>query len=307
MTLCYTVPKERDGVKIQNVLRRDLGLSATMIRRLKTVSGIFVDGNPVYTNYILSHGEEISVDITAAEPECDIVPQDGELHVIYEDDGILAANKPAGIITHPSRAQYMDSLSNYVSGYLQKRCSDGRCHSVNRLDRGTSGVVLFAKNSYMMDKCAKALKDGSAFKEYTAVVYGHMNGISGTIDLPIYRPDPRDIKRITDPKGQRAITHYFVEKLGYINSLPVSVLRLRLETGRTHQIRVHCCAVGHPLLGDNMYFDSQSESLSRFLGLSSQLLHAHKLSFTHPLASKPILITAPIVRSDMLLALDSIE
>lgn len=299
MKLVYRLPPEMGGRKLQSVLRGDMKISASLVRRLKAAGGIFVDGNPQYTNFILSGGEEITADISAAEPDCDIVPQPGPLEILYEDEGILALNKDSGTLTHPSRAQYMDTLSNYAAFYLEKEYGDYRCHSVNRLDRGTSGAVLFSKNAYFMDRCAYALGRPDAFKEYTAVCIGHFAEKEGTIDLPIFRPDSRDIIRTVDGRGQRAVTHFKAVFEGEVLGEAVSVVQLRLETGRTHQIRVHLNHIGHPILGDNMYFSPLSKEISQKLDMFSQALHAGKMGFTHPLSGSFITIAAPVNRDDM--------
>ena len=299
MVLSYRVP---DGIsrKLSGVLSSEMELSSTMIRRLKRVQGIFVDGVPRYTNYVLSGGETVTVDLSLAEPPCDIVPQDGEVNIIFENDGILAVNKLPGMLTHPSRAQYTDTLANFVSGYLERSCGDMRCHPVNRLDRGTSGIVLFSKNSHYMDRAISSLKAENAYKKYLAVVLGAFDEPDGTIDLPIFRPDARDIKRIVDERGQHAVTHYHTVAVSEICDVRVSLLSLVLETGRTHQIRVHCSHLGHPILGDRLYFSEGSASLSQSLGFCDQLLHASELGFTDPVSGNFLALHADITRSDML-------
>lgn len=299
MILKFKVPACRQGVKISQVLRGDMGLSAAIVRRLKLAGGIYVDGESVFTNFILSAGQEIEVDIMSAEPPCGIVPESGRVDILYEDGGLLALNKPAGIITHPSRAQYLGSLSNYAAGYLENTRGDGRCHCVNRLDRGTSGAVLFAKNSFMAQKCAAALKMPDSHKHYTALAYGRPQEDSGVIRLPIYRPDSRDIMRTVHEDGQNAVTHYKVLRTFSVLGETVSLLFFRLDTGRTHQIRVHCKAAGFPLLGDKMYCTESSSALSEKLGIFSQALHCRSLSFTHPISGSRIVIDAPILRDDM--------
>lgn len=304
MILSYRVPAEDSGRKVQSVLRKDMHLSAALVRRLKLVHGIFVNDVPVYTNHILCAGDTVTADVTMAEQPSDLVPQISPLEIIFENDGIIAVNKASGIITHPSRAQYTDTLANYVSGYLEKTCGDGRCHAVNRLDRGTSGIVLFARNSYIMERCVAALRDNNAQKEYIAIVYGVFDDTEGIVDMPISRPDPRDIRREATPDGQAAVTRYKTLTTGLLNGEPVSVISLILETGRTHQIRVHCLHTGHPVLGDRIYHTVQSKLLSDTLGLSSQALHARTLVFTEPVENKHLTLNAEINRADMRALLD---
>lgn len=299
MILRHTVSKSDGGVRVLTVLRRDMGLSSSMVRRLKRCRGIKVDGIDRYVTYVLSGGETVEADISAAEPDCDIIPQKGDVAVIYENDGYLVVNKPTGQLTHPSRAQYKNTLSNYVAGYLLEKYGDGRCHSVNRLDRGTSGAVLFAKNSYYMEKCAAALKEPTAQKAYTAIVLGALPENEGTVDAPIFRPDSRDMRRTVHRDGQRAITHYKVKNVLEIDGETVSVVNLRLETGRTHQIRVHMLHLGCPILGDRIYNTAASRSLSEKLGIEYQALHAHLLRFRDPISGEILSHTAEITREDM--------
>ena len=193
--------------------------------------GIRVDGRDVYTDYMVAPGETVELDISSAEPECDIVPENGSLDVLYEDAGLIAVNKPAGLITHPSRARYTGTLANFVAGYLQDKTGDARCHAVNRLDRDTSGIVLFAENSHMKALASQALGAPEAEKEYRALVWGVFDPPGGVIDSPIKRLHERDMLRGVAPDGQKAVTHY--ETLGIFEAegVRVSLLRLVLETG----------------------------------------------------------------------------
>jgi 23S rRNA pseudouridine1911/1915/1917 synthase len=285
-------------------------VSATLTRRLKAAGAISVSGALVFTDYKLSPGETLSVDITAAEPLCDCLPEKGNLEILFENEGLLAVNKPAGIIVHPSRSKNSGTLLNFAAGYLgtQKADSTGLCereegeatpiltaapcHGVNRLDRDTSGVVLIAKNSYMKALASKALSESSAVKEYLALVYGAMQE-NGVIDAPIRRLMERNMLRITSQDGQRAVTHYEPIKIISAGDSSATLLRLRLETGRTHQIRVHCLHAGHPVLGDRLYCTDESRKASQAFGVEAQALHAHKLAFEEPLSGNPVEITAP--------------
>ena len=299
MILSYTVPESGEGRTVYSILRREFDASAALVRRLKQCGGVFVDGVPAYTVRRLVPGEVVTADISAAEPPCDIEPEDGPPDVIYEDDGLIAVNKPAGMIVHPSRARFTGTQANYVAGYLLKNGEAPVCHAVNRIDRDTSGVVLYSKNSYMKARASASLASGGAHKEYLALVCGAPPEAAGTIDLPIKRLTEGDMFRAVAPDGQRAVTHY--ELLGTAQTAygAVSLLRFRLETGRTHQIRVHCLALGMPILGDGLYSSDESKALSTQLGLTAQQLHAHRLSFTEPLSGRALNLTAEIVRADM--------
>ncbi|MCL2392693.1 MAG: RluA family pseudouridine synthase [Oscillospiraceae bacterium] len=308
MLLTYIVSHADNDKTVYSVLRRELRISATMLRRLKKADAIVVSGKSVFTNYKLSAGEVVEVDISAAEPLCDNLPEDGKVDVLFENDGLLAVNKPSGILVHPSRARHTGTLSNFVAGYLQDKRAvylsghfktdepahgiDPSCHAVNRLDRDTSGVVLFAKNSYMKSLASDALSSPDTKKEYLALTFGEMPE-RGVIDAPIIRFEERNMLRIVSPEGQRAVTYF--ETLGIIGAgeRSFSLVKLRLETGRTHQIRVHCLHIGHPILGDRLYSSDQSSALSRDLGVETQALHAQTLAFSEPLTGQRIEIRAP--------------
>jgi 23S rRNA pseudouridine1911/1915/1917 synthase len=292
MLLNYTASESDAGRKVYHVMRRELMISDTLTRRLKQAGAIFADGMPVFTDRRLAAGETLSVDIAAAEPVCDIVPEQGSLEILYEDSGLVAVNKLPGVLTHPSHARYTGTLSNFVAGYLLEKTGDGRCHAVNRLDRDTSGVVLFAKNSYMKARAIEALAAADAVKEYLALVAGAMEESSGTVDLPIRRLKEGDMLRVVAPDGQRAVTRYETISVKRFGGDAVSVLRLRLETGRTHQIRVHCLALGHPVLGDSLYASDASRALSARLGIATQALRACTLTFTEPISHQKLLLTA---------------
>ena len=303
MIISYTATEYDTGRKVYSIMRRELRVSAALTRRLKTVGAISVSGAPVFTDYRLTPGEIVNVDVGAAEPPCDNMPEHGELDVLFENEGLLAVNKPMGMLVHPSRSKNTGTLANHVAGYLETGGSArylteelsprGTSHVVNRLDRDTSGVVLFAKNSYMKSLAVAALADTAALKEYLAIVSGEMPR-GGVMDAPISRPDERNMLRVVSPDGQRAVTHYeTVDVRGTTDGCAVSLVRLRLETGRTHQIRVHCLHSGHPVLGDKLYSTEDSRELSGKLGITTQALHARRLGFTEPLSRQYMEIEAP--------------
>ena len=299
MILTYNVTEKHDKKTLLMLLRKEMRLSAGMVRRLKAVQGIFVNGKPVYTNFTVSTGDVVTADIGAAEPECDIVPEDGDVSVLFENEGLLAVNKPAGLIVHPTHSRYTGTLSNFVAGYLLKTTGSAVCHAVNRLDRDTSGVVLFSKNSHYKDLAGQALADDSASKEYLALVHGFFDEPRGTIDAPIKRLEEMKLLRVIAQDGQQAVTHYEVLKSGTVCGCDVTLLRLRLETGRTHQIRVHTLSIGHPILGDKMYCTKDSAACSEKLFLDTQSLHAETLSFIDPVSNKAVSVAAPITREGM--------
>lgn len=302
MTLEYIVPAGEHGITVLSVLRRRMLLSASLVRRLKSAQGIFVDGETRYTNYVLSEGERVHIDLSGIEEPCSIVPEKGDLDIIYEDDHFLAVNKPYGVLTHPSRAKYTGTLANFAAEYIFSG-GGAACHAVNRLDRDTSGVVLFAKSAHMKDLASKALKNENSCKEYYAAVFSAPTPESGKWDGPIMRKEPQNMLRIISPDGQPALTHYSTAA----SDGEISILRLRIMTGRTHQIRVHSLAAGCPVLGDTLYYTDASRAVSERLSLSAQCLHAFRLDFEHPLTGKMINLRAPITRDDMIFAAKNIN
>jgi len=326
MKLRYTAQEKDKSRTVHSVMRKELEISATMMRRLKKADAISVSGKSVFTNYKLAPREVVEIDIIAAEEPCGNLPEFGEIEVLFENEGLLAINKPPGMLVHPSRSRYTGTLSNFVAGYLEAQ-GGSFCHAVNRLDRDTSGIVLFAKNSYMKALASTALSAADASKQYFALVSGEMPE-SGTIAVPIKRFEERNMLRVPSPDGQRAVTHFDTARVFAVDGemqaggrvsplkdgeeLPeefcFSLVKFRLETGRTHQIRVHCLHSGHPILGDKLYCDSKSQFISQALGITVQVLHAGRLSFTDPITKKYIEIKAPwhpknfpcILKRDML-------
>lgn len=296
MLLERHIGPSEDGTELKALMKNGMKLSSTMIKRLKAAQGIYVNGLPVYTNYICRTDDLVCLDISAAEPALEVVAEHGDISILYEDDIFIAVNKPAGMLSHPSRAQFTGSLMGYVAGYLSESGSPA-CHALNRLDRLTSGIVLFAKSSYAKALSLSAMQ--GAEKVYLAIAFGRFEDNSGVIDLPIKRITSGRMERCVAPDGARAITHYELLDSLRLNGSELSLLSLKLKTGRTHQLRVHCASLGHPLLGDQIYCTAQSKALSDELGLRGQLLHAQSLRFTHPVSGKPVNILCPVTRADM--------
>ena len=292
MILEHRVTREEEGVALLLILRRSMGLSGAAVRALKRNGGLHVDGVPQFTIYRVKAGELVTADVTLAERDGDNLPEVGPLEILWEDEGLIAVNKPPGLIVHPSHAKFTGTLANFVAGYLEQSGQRPICHVVNRLDRDTSGVVLFAKNAHMKAKASGALK--TAEKRYAALVLGALTPPEGVIDLPIRRCQPRDMRRIVAEDGKRAVTRYRTVAKGILQGQLCSALELILETGRTHQIRVHTLAQDAPLLGDPLYFTAQSRAVSAALGLGRQLLHSHRLVFCHPMTGARVSIDAPI-------------
>ena len=283
MKLTLKISENDAGRVLKRVLRDRLCLSTAMLRRAKTDGQILLNGKNVFVTAAVTAGDIIEVYFP--EEETDFPAEAGPVSVLWEDEYFIAADKPAGIITHPTHSRCSGTLANFVLFYSLANGGAG-CHAVNRLDRDTGGIILFAKNAY-----AKSVASAITYeKTYLAVVYGCPADDSGTIDLPIKRANDIDMRRITAPDGAPSLTHYRV--LERHNGF--SLVQLRLETGRTHQIRVHMSALGHPLLGDRLYGSDASLALSETLAIPHQLLHAAGLRFRHPVSGEEVsLVSAP--------------
>lgn len=224
---------------------------------------------------LLQTGDIVEVNLDFEEESENIIPTQMNLNIVFEDDGLLILNKPAGIAVHPSILHYDDSLSNGVKFYFDSIGLKRKIRPVNRLDLNTSGLIVFAKNEYVQECLIQQMNTHIFKKEYIAIVQGHFDKPSGTINLPIARKDNSIIERCVSSNGQEAITNYCV-----LNEFEnYSIVKCSLKTGRTHQIRVHMSAVGHPLLGDTLY------GISSHL-INRQSLHSYKISFVHPISHK---------------------
>ena len=283
MILTYTILDGDTYQNVKEVLRAYFKISERLLLRLKNTKNILLNGTPTYISNSVSVGDEIQVIIDFIENNDNIVPTEMDLDIIYEDDCYLVINKPAHIAVHPSMLHFDNSLSNGVRFYFDSINLQKKIRPVNRLDKDTSGIVVFAKNEYIQECLVSQMKSKDMKKTYIAVCEGIFEEKSGTINLPIARKPGSIIERFVDESGDQAITHYEV-----LNELEdISVVKCALETGRTHQIRVHLSHLGHPILGDTLY-GKKNDLVSR------QLLHAYKLEFIHPISRKPVSFIAPI-------------
>ena len=292
MILRYTAGERDDGRKLYYVLRDELQISATLLRRMKRLQAISVNGEPAFTDRRLRPGETVTADVSAAEPPCGLIPEAGELSVLREDEGMLAVNKSPGILTHPTHARNTGTLLNAAAGYLAARGEPPVCHAVNRLDRDTSGVTVLAKNSYMKAFLAAELAEGG--KEYLALVLLGPPTDEGVADMPIGREEPPGMRRFVTGSGQRAVTRWRV----LARREGAALVSLALETGRTHQIRVHMAALGCPVLGDRLYATADSAALSERMGIARQALHARSLRYYDRLTGRETTLTAPVTRPE---------
>ena len=264
--------------RLSSFLLEELKLSAGLMNRLKWGDSLRVNGVPQRTNYPVQPGDIITVALAEETPE--YPAEDGELSILYEDDAVLAVDKPAGMLIHPSRAKNTGTLANFVAGYYRKTGQNCAFHPMTRLDRDTFGIVLLAKNAHIHT----LLQSGGAAKTYHALVYGVPSADSGTIDAPIARRPLPSLLRYVNQDGKPSVTQWRVlERRG-----KVCMLSLRPVTGRTHQLRVHCAYMGFPILGDPQYGSPESQAFSAELGLAHQMLCAKELKFIHPLTGEPM-------------------
>lgn len=280
----------REG-KLLSFLRGELRLSSGLCKRLKYEHAFAVNGTAVYTDYRVRPGDVITVQLAEEPPEYPAEP--GALDILYEDDMLLAVDKPAGLMVHPSAARDTGTLANRVIWYYQSTGQACRFHPVTRLDRDTLGVVLLAKHAHAHALLMQQLQAGALHKTYQAWVWGAPPADSGEIDAPIHRPDPLRMLRCVDPAGKPARTGYRVLRREGDRTL----LELTPYTGRTHQLRLHCLHMGCPILGDPQYATAESAAQNAALGLQTQQLCAVQLALTHPITGQPLLLRSARVLS----------
>ena len=272
---------KRSG-RLSSFLREEMEMSAGLMNRLKWQDKLYVNGVPQHTDYPVAPGDVITVPLE--EPEPQYPAQEGSLTILYEDEHILAVDKPAGMLIHPSRSQFTDTLANFVAGYYQKTGQAAAFHPVTRLDRDTFGVVLLGKNSHIH----ALLSQNPLEKTYEALVYGGPAQGEGVIDAPIARRPLPSLLRQVSPEGKPSLTRYRVLS----RQEKTAVLALTPVTGRTHQLRVHCAYMGFPIVGDPQYGSPESQAFSREMGAASQLLCAKILRFYHPITKAPVEIAS---------------
>ena len=274
MILREVVAAEDAGRKIKFFVRGKMGVSYGQFSSLKMREGLRVNGEAVHANHVLAEGEVVEV-VIEEQSTSDIVPDYAPVNVVYEDDDILIIDKPAPLACQASARNPEPALENRLAG---KYGPEFVFRPLNRLDKGTSGLLCAAKHAHACQKLQKTLHTEEYVREYLAVVCGRMTG-EGVIDMPIAKIDAASIKRVIDyEKGQSAVTHWKSEAVFEKYSL----IRLRLETGRTHQIRVHMAAMGHPIAGDFLYGTELECLPGRFA------LHSARIRLTQPLSGEVI-------------------
>ena len=286
MILYADIPGERLDAFLARAAE---GLTRSAAQRLIEEGCVKRNGKPAKKNDKLNPGDRVDVTIPEVK-ETEIVPTDIPLDIVYEDEDVLVINKPKGLVVHPAAGHQDDTLVNgllYAMGDdLSGINGELRPGIVHRIDKDTSGLLAVAKNDYAHNMLASQLKDHTMARSYEAIVVGSFREDSGTVDAPIGRhPSDRKKMCVIERNSKHAVTHWeVVERFrGYTH------IRCRLETGRTHQIRVHMAHIGHPLLGDTVYGHKKPE-----LGQDSQCLHAFSLCFRHPRDGRPVMVFAPL-------------
>ena len=275
MELCHTAAR---AGRLSSFLRGEMNMSAGLVNRLKWSERILVNGQPQHNDFQVSPGDVICALLDDPQPE--YPAEFGDLTILYEDAHLLAVDKPAGMLIHPSHSKLTGTLANLVLGYYRTTGQSCAFHPLTRLDRDTSGIVLLAKNAHIHT----LLQNTPVVKTYHALVYGCPKENSGTIDAPIARKSLPSLLREVSPDGKPSITKYRVlEKHdGYTK------LALTPVTGRTHQLRLHCAYMGYPILGDPQYGNDASTVFSARWELTHQLLCACTLELNHPITGEPL-------------------
>ena len=288
MTRELTAATEHAGVRLDAFLSADGALTRSQAARLIAEGRVRVNGKPAAKSARLSGGETVTVDVPQLR-ETALPPQDIPLDVVYEDDDVIVVNKPTGLVVHPAPGHpdgtLVNALLHHCGDSLSGIGGEIRPGIVHRIDRDTSGLIIAAKNDAAHLALSAQLKDHSLSRTYECLVTGNMKQDSGTVDAPIGRSSADRKKMAVVPTGRRAVTHWEV-----VARYPgVTHLRCRLETGRTHQIRVHMAYIGHPILGDTVYGAKKPVP-----GLTGQCLHATGLRFVHPRTGEPVELHCPL-------------
>ena len=293
-TINYLINETEDGLRVEQYLKRK-GYSSQNLATIKRMpESILVNGIHYYMRQTLSAGNRLTVQITETGCSEKIPPVELPLNIVYEDEDIIVINKPAGMPVHPSLNNYYNTMANALAWYYKEQNKPFIFRCCNRLDRDTSGLTVVAKHLVSAGILSSMTGRKEVRREYLAIADGHVTPESGTINAPLARKPGTIIERTVDwEQGETAITHYQVVSYTRLHSL----VALQLETGRTHQIRIHMKHLGYPLIGDYLYHPDMT-----YIG--RQALHSHKLSFPHPITGQMMEFTAPLPE-DMKTALEA--
>ena len=276
----YTISNALCGKQIGEILKL-LGVSTQLRKFLR--NEVLADGVAVPSHFIPTLGQTITIPLPE-DPPSPITPVAGDLCLLYEDDHLLVLNKPAGVPVHPGPDHHEDTIGNYVTHYYLQKGDPHLFRPVNRLDKGTSGLMVVAKHQFAADRLRQQLHSNEFRRSYLALCHGRLTDASGSIDAPIGRKEGSVIERKVRPDGKSAVTHFQVTQY-YVDC---TLVELTLENGRTHQIRVHMAHLGHPLVGDFLYGTEEPDRIGR------TALHSHKLEFFHPVTHAPLSFTDPL-------------
>ncbi|WP_251132171.1 MULTISPECIES: RluA family pseudouridine synthase [unclassified Exiguobacterium] len=279
-----TVTHEQVGWSVGHFCTTRLRISRKMLVSIKHHGDILRNGQHVNVNESVDLDDEIHVSFPEEHPAEDMIATQGELDILFEDEWLLIVNKPPGMASIPSRLHPERSLANFVLGYYKQRQIPYAIHIVNRLDRDTSGLVIFAKHALAHHQLSKMQQNGLLDRRYVALIEGELG--PQTIDLPIGQTDHSFMERMVREDGQRAVTHILKSTAVEAFMRTISQLEIKLETGRTHQIRVHLAALGHPLVGDTMYRGTPL--------IPRQALHSASARFPHPGTGEMVMFEAPL-------------
>ena len=280
-----TVPPERAGQKVDTLLRKELGLSGTVIRRIKWLEdGILLDGERVFTSRRVEPGQVLTVRLSDPERRSGVVPAPGPLDIVYEDGDMLVLNKAPGVLVHPGAGHFADTIGNFLLDYYDRTGVEADFHPVHRLDKGTSGLMVVAKHPHAQEVLKNQLHTSEFRRIYLAVCLGGPAEERGTVDAPIGMAEGSIVARAVRPDGLPARTHYRVlERRG-----DRALVRLELESGRTHQIRVHMAHLGCPLAGDFLYGTEDKDLIPR------PALHSSELTVRQPVTGETLTFTCSL-------------
>lgn len=296
MVIRHTVSQREENAQLRSILRRTLCLSNALLKRMKQTENVLVNGKQLRFIDRVHQGDIVSVRLEFGEEDSTILPQDIPVDILYEDDCLIAVNKPPNMVIHPCAGHPDNTLGNALMGYFGKKGLKIKLRPLGRLDRDTTGIVLFAKNQYVQDFLIRQMKERIYEKNYLGIIHGAFTPPEGEIALPIARKEGSIIERVTDPDGVESLTLYKTLR----KYKGFSFAWFRIVTGRTHQIRVHCASVGNPLLGDTLYGNIPTKWINR------QALHSHTVSFIHPETGDRMTLQAP-VPEDMQRVLNTLE
>ena len=280
-----TVTAELAGIRVDTLLKKRLGLSGSVVRRVKWLEdGILADGVRVNTRFCPAEGQVLSVRLDDPERLSGVVPAPGPLGLVYEDQDVVVLNKAPGVSVHPGPGHFNDTLGNFLLFHYDQEGESADFHPIHRLDRGTSGLLVVAKHAHAQEVLKRQLHTEQFKRVYLAVCEGVPEPPNGTVDAPL-GPKPGSLmEQMVRPDGKPARTHYNVLRRWGARAL----VCLELETGRTHQIRVHMAHIGHPLTGDFLYGTETPDLIAR------PALHSGYLAFLHPITKENMQFTVPL-------------